>query len=270
MINKEGDKSNHEVYSSSPTLPSLLAWGEWDYYMVSGDTARLARVMLPLIKFYEWFQRYQRRASGHYYCEQIAHSSWEIPADVYQALAARALSMMADTVGRPDLAEYFRKEYDDIAAMMNRDYWDDKNSFYNARLADGGFETEPEPGRIYKYVRSFDTLMAGLAPRDRAEHMIRQMLDPRGFMGQYGVRSLSVDSTIWIVDTVRYLNAESENEIPGTYPFKKTVWPPNMVSALRSLDAYGYTEESAEFAERYARALAVICRDYHDITEFAR
>ncbi len=55
FICRESDSNNHEVFVSFPVNPPLLAWAEWSYYQMTGDTGRIKRVFLPLVKQYEWY-----------------------------------------------------------------------------------------------------------------------------------------------------------------------------------------------------------------------
>ena len=269
MINKEGDNSNFEVYSSSPAMPTALAWAEWENYMVSGDKKRLENVLLPLVKLYEWFQYYQRDPDGFYYSEQGGHGDWSICANAFQALSAQAISDISREIGRGDLTDHFLKEYDSIKKMINERLWDEEGSFYSFRAPGGKFATHIKPGKTFKYSRSFDVLLAKAAPADRAAAMIKQMLDPNIFMGPYGIRSLSLDSNIYVLDINNIQEVEENNEPSTPFDFKKTVWAPVMVTALKALDSYGYTKEAGDLGERYARAVAEAYKIYGDIREFS-
>ena len=199
FIIKETDSSNYEVWSSDPTLAPIFAWAEWEAYLVSGDKSRLREILLPFVKYYEWLQRYQRHSNGHYYTDLIGHGDWGVFMNSSVAQMAASIAMIADEVGRKDLAKYFRKEAEQITALIERDLWDEKHGFYSS-LRNGKFTTEPEPGKLNKPMWSVGPLMAGIAPRKRAEKVIKQLLDEAGFMGKYGVRNLSADSSFYLPD----------------------------------------------------------------------
>ena len=267
MINKEGDNSNFEVYSSSPTMPTALAWAEWENYMISGDKKRLGNALLPLIKLYEWFQSYQRDADGLYYSGQGGHGDWSICANAFQSLSAKSISDISREIGRNDLAGYFADEFDDIKDMMNERLWDEEGSFYSFRTPSGKFATHMAPGKTFKYSRSFDALLAKIAPVGRAEKMIGQILDPKVFMGQYGVRSLSLDSNAYVLDIDNIVEADGSDMLNTPFDFQKTVWAPVMATALKALDHYGYEKEAGDLGERYARAIAGAYEKQGDIME---
>jgi len=267
MINKEGDNSNFEVYSSSPTMPTALAWAEWENYLVSGDKNRLGNVLLPLVKLYEWFSCYQRDVDGFYYSGQGGHGDWSICANAFQALSAKSLADIARETGRNDLSEYFTQEFENTKELINGRLWDEAGAFYSFKTPDGGFATHIRPGKTFKYARSFDVLLAKAAPADRAGRVIGQMLDPEVFMGPYGIRSLSLDSNVYVVDADHIAEAGDDNALDTAFDFQKTVWAPVMVTALHSLDHYGYTKEAADLGERYARAIAegyMLCGDIRE------
>lgn len=273
LINKESDVNNYEVYSSSPTMPTAMAWAEWENYMVSGDKQRLADVLLPLVKLYEWFQRYQRYPDGRYFCGQAAHGDWSITANAFQALSARCISNIAGEIGRHDLRDYFLGEFDAIGRMINEQYWDEKGEFYNLQYPDGTFSTRPAEGKTFKWMRSFDALMAGVAPAGRADAMIRHMLNPGEFMGRYGIRSLSLDSNFYIADENNVADlAEYDPFLPDGSGFginRLAAWAPTMICSLIALGNYGYIEKAEELAERFVRGLAEGYEKCGDIKEFS-
>ncbi len=265
FIMKETDSSNYEVWSGDPTLPPLFAWAEWQSYQISADRRRLKHVLLPLVKYYEWLQRYHRRPNGHYFTNQPGHGDWVVFMNAAVAQMARSIGQIACEVGRSDLAKYFQSESEQLAAMINREFWDDKYGLYASRDPQGKLATEPEPGKFYKSTYTFFPLMAHLAPQDRAERAIKHLLNPEEFMGKYGIPNLSFDSSFYVADWSKGYQTPEEQ----TYRFKETVWPPFMVMAIKSLKNYGYHDEAADLAERYARALAEICHQHGDVTEFS-
>jgi len=265
FIMKETDSSNYEVWSGDPTLPPLFAWAEWESYQISADRKRLENILLPLVKYYEWLQRYHRRPNGHYFTNQPGHGDWCVFMDATVAQMAWSIGQIANEVGRSDLAKYFQSERELLADIINREFWDDKYGIYASRDPQGKLATEPEPGKFYKSTYNFCPLMAHLSPQDRAERAIKHMLNPEEFMGKYGVPNLSFDSSFYVADWAKgYQSPEKQ-----PYRFKETVWPPFTVMAIKSLQNYGYHDEASDLAERYARALAEIYHQHGDVTEFS-
>jgi hypothetical protein len=268
FIMKETDSSNYEVWSSDPTLPPVFPWAEWEYYLVSGDRGRLVRILLPIVKYYEWLQRYQRRDDGLFYTDQGGHGDWEVSMNGTMAQFAWCAGQIAKTVGRRDLAAYFNKEAKTITTLIEAKLWDDEHGIYSARYKDG-FATEPEPGRLYKIIHAACPLMEGKAPRARAKKVIRQILDSKVFMGKYGVRGLSDDSYYFLTDNRTMTFVPNEGRTDNMLLSKEQAWAPWQVEAIKALEAYGYTDEAADLGERYARAIAATYAECGDITEHA-
>jgi len=263
LIHKEGDNGNREVWSSAPTMVSVFAWTEWENYLVTGDRDRLRKVLLPLVKYYEWTQRYQRRADGSYYSDQIVHGDWGVAANAWQAMSAKSLSRIAEVAGRPDLRAYFEHEYDTIAALVNGRLWDEKNGLYGSLFKNGRLSTEPEPGKLHKYALFFTPLMAGFAPPDRAERAIKQLLDPALFLGKNGILSLSLDSSLYVMDREYCVPADDPK-----FRFRHEVWSPTMLVALKALQNYAHHDAAIIPAERYARGFAETYKRTGDVSEF--
>ena len=264
-IHKETSALGYEVYSSSPTLPSALAWTEWECYLISGDQDRLERILLPLVKLYEWFQTYQRDEDGLYYCEQGGHGDMSVSSNAFQMMNAKAIADMAGVVGRKDLQACFLQEWKDMNTLIHDRFWDDVSSFYNLLHPDGTSNTHITPEETFKFTRSFDALPAHAATQEQADRMFdRHVLNPNVFRGKYGIRSLSLDSTSYLLDRGRFVSLDSSG-----FNFQRTVWAPTMVSALRGLYLYGRSKDAFELGEDYARGIAEGYQALGDIPEYS-
>ena len=264
-IHKETSALGYEVYSSSPTLPSALAWTEWECYLISGDKDRLDKILLPLVKLYEWFQTYQRDEDGLYYNEQHGHGDMSVSSNAFQMMNAKALSDMAGVVGRKDLQAYFLQEWKEMSTIMNDWFWDDASAFYNLLNPDGTYNTHITPSETFKFTRSFDALLANAATQEQADRMFdRHVLNPDVFRGKYGIRSLSLDSTSYLLDKGRFVSLDS-----SAFNFQRTVWAPTMVSAVKGLYHYGRYQDAFELGEDYARGIAKGYQETGDIPEYS-
>ncbi len=252
FICRESDKNNREVYSGFPVNPPLFAWAEWEWYRATGDRARLASVFLPIVKHYEWFMTYQRRANGLYWTNGLQEADDSprnalmhaaVSATSYQALAARCLAMMAHTIGRDDLAPFFESEHEKLGKIVNENFWDEKHGIYNDLDVDGKFITELKPGSFCKHVHMFWPLLAGVAPEDRVERMLKELNNPASFNRRNGVPSLSADSA-------GYTGGPQGN---GQY-WRGAVWPSGECMVQEALLASGKASEERALAEKYFRA----------------
>ncbi len=252
FICRETDKNNREVYVIFPVNPPLFAWAEWEWYRSNGDRKRLEAVFLPIVKHYEWFMTYQRRANGLYWTNgaQEADDSprnalmhYAVSATSYQALAARHLTLIARTIGRGDLAGFFEDEHRRLGELINRHFWDEAHGIYNDLAADGRFITELSPGSFCKHVHMFWPLLAGVVPPDRVERMVKELSNPVSFNRRNGVPSLSADSA-------GYTGGPAGN---GQY-WRGAVWPSGQCMVQEGLRVCGRQQVARELAERYFNA----------------
>ena len=249
FICREADKNNHEVYVIFPANPPLFAWAEWEWYEVAHDKARLAQVLLPIIKHYEWWMRYQRRDNGLYWTNgaQEADDSprnglmyYAVSASSYQALTARCIAQIAHEIGRDDLRDFFEAQHAEIRDMVNNNFWDAEHRIYNDKTKDGKFITELEPGSFCKHVHMFWPLIAGIAPEDRVDGIVDEIMNPASFNRRNGVASLSADSAGYNAETGQY--------------WRGAVWPPTECMVQEGLKLTGHEAEAQTLAEKYYNA----------------
>lgn len=218
FICQESDNDNFEVYSGYPAMtPFLNAWMEWNYYRISADLDRLKRVLMPLVKNFEWFMTYGRRKSDAAYgmaTQGLRDYSTDpfnetFPSNALRAIETLAMAHIAETAGRADLAAFFRTEHRRLKEMINDRFWDAEHQLYNdccepnhmyAEYRDpkwiGHFVTELRPGVFNKCVWTFSPLAAEIVPPDRVGPLGRLALDPKaGFWQPHGPSTYSVDSS---------------------------------------------------------------------------
>jgi hypothetical protein len=252
FICRETDKNNREVYVIFPVNPPLFAWAEWEWYRVTGDRERLRRVLLPIVKHYEWFMTCQRRADGLYWTNgaQEADDSPRnglmhraVSATSYQALSARHLALIARVLGRDDMAAFFNAEHRQLGELVNRHFWDEAHGIYNDLAADGRFITELAPGSYCKHVHMFWPMLAGIVPPDRVARLVAELQNPASFNRRNGVPSLSADSA-------GYTGGPSGN---GQY-WRGAVWPSGQCMVQEGLRACGQEVLARRLSEKYFTA----------------
>ena len=262
FICRESDRENREVYVIFPVNPPLFAWAEWEWYKVTNDKERLRRVLLPLVKQYEWWMTYQRRDNGLYWVQGYNEADnsprnelmyYAASATSYQGLAALHLSRIAQELGRADLKSFFDQQHDELKAMVNARLWDEPRRLYNDLTKDGKFITELQPGVFCKHVHMFWPLMAELVPADRVPGIISELKNPASFNRSSGIPSLSADS--------RGYNADN-----GQY-WKGAVWPSTQCMVQEGLAAAGQQGFLQELAEKYYHACLKAYGDQGTIME---
>jgi hypothetical protein len=100
------------------TGPNVLAFSEWDYFLMCGDRARLAAVFPPLLAYHRWLARHRTWPDGSYWscglasgmdnqprvlpgdCVWTSHSftAW-VDATAQALLSAKCLLRMAEALG---------------------------------------------------------------------------------------------------------------------------------------------------------------------------
>ena len=224
--------------------------------------AAVGRVLLPLVRHYEWWMSYQRRENGLYWVQGVNEADdsprnelmyYSASATSYQGLAALYLSRIAQELGRADLQSFFDRQHEELKTLVNARLWDEPHQLYNDLTREGRFITELQPGVFCKHVHMFWPLMAELVPADRRPGIIRELKNRASFNRSSGIPSLSADS--------KGYNAEN-----GQY-WRGAVWPSAQCMVQEGLAANGQREFLQETAEKYYRACLKAYRDQGTIRE---
>ncbi len=261
FIARESDSQNREVYALFPLNPPLFSWVEWEYFQISNDLERLRRTLLPIVKHYEWYMKYQRHVSGLYWTDGFNEADdsprndlmyYAASATSYQALAALYLAKIARQVGRDDLAEFFTSEHTSLGRLVNTHFWDAKHSLYNDLTKDGRFITELEPGVLCKHAHMFWPLIAEIADQKGVDGLVAELTNPKSFYRSSGIPSLSADSQYYRED--------------GQY-WKGSVWPPVQCMVQEGLRVNGRWKLARDLAQKYLKAVVEAYEHEHTITE---
>ena len=147
------------------------------------------------------------------------------------ALDAWCLAEIASVLGRPVEVERYRDEYEKIRALVNSRLWNEKEGFYFDRTWDGRFS-------VHKAASSFFPLLARIPDDARAQKMLRHLLDPKQFWGDYVIPSISRDDPAF--------RPESQQRWRGA------VQPSTNYLVYQGLKAYGFDIVASEFARKSA------------------
>lgn len=261
FISRESDSQNREVYSGFPLNPPLFSWVEWEYFQISNDLDRLRRTLPPIVKHYEWYMKYQRRANGLYWTDGFNEADdsprnslmyYAASATSYQAMAALYLVKIARQVDRTDLVDFFTNEHAVLGQMVNAHFWDAQHSVYNDLTKDGRFITELEPGVFCKHVHMFWPLIAQIADKKGIDGLVAELTNPKSFYRSSGVPSLSADSKGYRED--------------GQY-WKGSVWPSAQCMVQEGLRLNGRWKLARDLAQKYLDAIVQAYQRQHTITE---
>lgn len=162
-----------------------------------------------------------------------------------------AMAYIFELAGDENKANAYELEANELKDAINEHLYDEKCGMYYS--ADVNLR-ERDPGRFLHSGKSrhwdslimridswsgFMALWAGIAPDDRARRVIEEnMLNPKTFFGDYGIRSLSKLEKMFV-------NWPSGNPSCWLGP----MWGVVNYMCFRSLIKYGYTNEARALAE---------------------
>jgi len=150
------------------------------------------------------------------------------------ALDAWSLSQIADILGERKDADEHLREYERMKELVNTHLWNSREGFYFDRHWDGRWST-------HKAASNFYPLLARIPDEAKARLMLRHLLNPREFWGEYVLPTISRDDP-----------AFNDPKNPGRQYWRGTIWPPTNYLVYQGLKAYGFDPVAAEFARKSA------------------
>ncbi|MCX6567587.1 MAG: trehalase family glycosidase [Candidatus Aminicenantes bacterium] len=147
------------------------------------------------------------------------------------ALDAWCLAEIASVLGRPVEVERYRDQYEKTRALVNSRLWNEKDGFYCDRAWDGRFSA-------HRAASAFFPLLARIPDEARAQKMLKHLLDPKQFWGDYVIPSISRDDPAF--------RPESQQSWRGA------IQPSTNYLVYQGLKAYGYDIVASEFARKSA------------------
>lgn len=147
------------------------------------------------------------------------------------ALDAWCLAEIASILGRPLEVERYRAQYEKTRTLVNSRLWNEKEGFYYDRFWDGRFS-------VHKAASAFFPLLARIPDDARAQKMLKHLLDPKQFWGDYVIPSISRDDPAF--------RPESQQSWRGA------VRPSTNYLVYQGLKAYGFDVIASEFARKSA------------------
>ena len=252
--------------------PPLYSWAEWDYYLVTGDASRFTKpvtsnrkdepahtktVLQRLFDYHFWIKNNIRHADGHYRSDGWANGMDDSPRNsigmdgawmdlaTQQALSALYLAKMAAVVGDEAMRQTMLEEHRLHKAFVNDAYWHERDKLYydlNARRA--VFKT--------KTVATFWPLVAEVASRQQADHLVHHLVDFHAFWRPLLVPTLAADQPGY--------------SVTGEY-WQGASWPPTTYMVARGLAAQGYWDLTRTLAENYVTGLSALYQSTGTIWE---
>ena len=148
------------------------------------------------------------------------------------ACEAECLEKMARELGKEEDAAYYRAQYGDMAKRVQEFMWNEEDGcFYNVHF-DGHHIKVQAPD-------FFMPVLAGIATPEQTERLMKILLDPKKFWGEYKIPSIARDDP---------------NYIHQNY-WRGQIWPPLVLWSYLALRRSGHKAEAWELAESSARML---------------
>lgn len=265
---------SHGAVSLDRSMPPIGAYLVWKTLGTAPDDAWLARTYRRLHRWHRFWQRHRTGPHGllawgsnaepEYnfpqlvpYNPTLRHSApaarWESGLDnspmyddvpfnprthtlelddvglnSYYALDCEALAGLAERLGRTRDAAALRREYETMKQRVNALLWDERHGIYCNRHWDGRLSRRWSP-------TSFFPLIAGVAPRERAERLVHEhLLNEHEFWGRYVLPSIA-----------RCDPAYRDNDY-----WRGRIWGPFNFLVAEGLRRYRFDDIAAELARR--------------------
>ena len=154
------------------------------------------------------------------------------------ALDAHCLSQIADILDLSEDHNRYLQEYELMKALINDRLWNEREGFYFDRHWDGTFSPR-------KAASNFYPLLARIPDARRASLLVRRLLDPKEFWGEYILPTISRDDPLF-----------KEQQY-----WRGTIWPPTNYLIYQGLKAAGYDAVAAELAQK---SLALFLRSWQN------
>jgi len=154
------------------------------------------------------------------------------------ALDAYCLSQIADILDLSEDHGRYLQEYEHMKALINDRLWNEREGFYFDRHWDGTFSPR-------KAASSFYPLLARIPDARRSSLVVKRLLDPKEFWGEYIIPTISRDDPLF-----------KEQQY-----WRGTIWPPTNYLVYQGLKAAGYDAVAGELARK---SLALFLRSWQN------
>ena len=245
--------------------PPLMAWAEWEHYLISGDSSRFERVLPALEGIYSFIEKNRRRESCElYYFEDTGSSGMDnSPVSGYgavhldgsdtcfidlacqQALSALNLSYICAKLGQNEKADFYKSEHQRISDLINKLHYSERVGWYF------NFFARTWKGERVKFINSktaatFWTLISGVASNERLRSVVEHMMNENEFYTKIPFATLSKD--------------DPNYDSAGGY-WLGGVWAPTNLCAIKGLAKNGYREYAREASVKYLEGMCKVAAD---------
>ena len=203
---------------SNITQPQVLAWGIWTIYQKDKDKEFLRECVPSIAKFLVWTMKnrdkngngllewytepdYTECKCGESGLDNSPRFDYDIDLDaidfsVYLCNDAKYVSLLFSELGDKENADYFRSVHENVKEKINTLLWSEEDSLYYDRLFDGRLTKFATPS-------SFLPMFAGICSQERADRMVKVLLDENRFWTEMPIPSIPKDNEYYDIDMWR-------------------------------------------------------------------
>jgi hypothetical protein len=163
---------------------------------------------------------------------------------VMVAKELRALSFMAEELGRSEESARWTKRADELSRLVEETMWDESTGFYYNVDRDTNSFARGELDLRRQEIIGFLPLWAGVASPARAKTLVEKLTDPKKFWRRFGVPTLAADDPGF------------ESQIRRCCQWNGAVWLEWNYLVFSGLRRYGYEELARELGGRMVEAAA--------------
>lgn len=245
--------------------PPLMAWAEWEHYLISGDSSRFEKALPALEGIYEFIEKNRRRESCElYYFEDTGSSGMDnSPVSGYaakyldgsdtcfidlasqQALSALCLSKICKKLSLDEKADFYEKEHKRICDLINKYHYSERCGWYFNFFA-RTWRDERVKFINSKTAATFWILLAGVPTGERLRSVVSHMMNENEFYTKIPFASLSKD--------------DPNYDGAGGY-WLGGVWAPTNLCGIKGLAKNGYREFAREASIKYLDAMCKVYKD---------
>jgi hypothetical protein len=268
--------TNGEDTTSAP----FFAWENWEIYRVSHDKQFLDQAYKSSSAFADYILRTRDKDhdgflvwGGNAMLENVRDSAdviWHLlggsddsPSRVkaldlmcMMVKEERSLASMARELGRNEEAAKWTAAADKTAKLVRTRMWDEQSGyFYNLSRDTGTFTTKDGIDLKRPEIISFLPLWAGIATKEQATRLVKNLIDEKTFWRRFGVPTLSAADPYYDPDITRCCQ------------WNGAVWFLWDYLVMRGLLDYGYRDQAQEIATRNMDAAIFQLKKNHHFWE---
>lgn len=269
----------------STTSAPFFSWINWEVYKVSKDKSFLMEAYQSGYKYLDWLiQNRDVDKDGLY--EWGPYGIIENVRDWYNAVfqvskdrfldvdkedisdeldcldltlmmikEMRSLSSMAKELGLQDASNAWIKIAEMTSKLVNQKMWDENTGFYySINRTDHSFKFMTRDLRRMEII-GFLSLWAEVAPKERAERIVKHLLNPNKFWRKYGIPTLAADD-VWYSPYVDYC-----------CKWNGPVWLLWNYMVLDGLKKYGYNKIAGSLTDKMLLAVTTQLKKNHNFWE---